>query len=373
MRIAWIAAVQPPYREPMWSAIADQADLEVSFLFAKERVRHFRYRPSPDYSSSLVRSYRIPLPRAIARRFDEPPALLGPLVMRRVLAGADVLMIHIWWQPVNILTSVVARLRGIPYMIFAESTLESRRVERGLAARLRSAVFRNAGAVIVPGSDAAEAAIADGARPDRVVEAGNSVDFDMYVRRIEAIRERAEPANDISHRFLYLGQLIHRKNVAALVTAFAGLDEKSILDIVGDGVEMSTLVKLAREHGVADRVRFRGFLQPDQVLDVLGETHTLVLPSTEEVYGYTALEAYVAGLQVVVSDRAGVASTLVGRPGVWVVEPDVAALRAALAEAHSAWSGWRSAEDAEFASPHAAAREILRAVDIARSTMRRGR
>lgn len=365
MRIAWLAAVQPQYREPMWTALAELTDLEISFFLPEDRARHLAWRPHPGYRSRLVRSRRLPLPARVAARFDEPVVVLAPGAARRLLHGADALVIHVWWEPANLWAALRAWMRGIPYLIYAESTLESREFSGGPAGALRSLVFRRAGAVVVPGWAAAEAAIADGAAPERIVHTVNSVDLDQFDRRVRELRKSLPETASPSHRFLCLGQLIPRKNVDTLIRAFAGLSGAPTLEIAGDGVELPRLEALAGELGVADRVRFLGYVDPADVPEVLARNHTLVLPSTEEVYGYTALEAYVAGLQVVVSDCAGVAPNLADQPGTWMVSPATDPLRAALDDARTAWTGWRDDADLGFASPHRAAEDIVRAVGLA--------
>lgn len=363
VKIAWLANVQPPYREPMWRELAAVADLEVSFFFRDEETRHFTWRDSSGYRSSLVRSWRLPLPSALARRVTEPFAILWPGVTSAMLRGADALVIHVWCQPANVWAAVRARLRRIPYLIYAESTLQSRQFAKGPAAWMRSVMFRHAGAVIVPGPAAAEAVVADGTPAWRVVQTTNSVDLELFDSRVRELR--ADRLADRTHRFVCIGQLIERKNVGSLIRALFALDADATLDVAGDGVELAALTALARDCGIGDKVRFHGFLDPSDVLKLLARTHTLVLPSTEEVYGYTALEAYVAGLQVIVSERAGIAANLVGLPGSWVVDPTVEDLRRALDEAHRSWKGWRESSDDEFASPRRAALDILEAVEIA--------
>ena len=255
------------------------------------------------------------------------------------------------------------RRRGIPYLLYAESTVESRSVGDGPADRLRTWVFRNAGAVIVPGPAAAEAAVLNGTAPERIVESVNSVDVDLYG---DGVRRLREPGSDRGpHRFVYVGQLIDRKNVHSLIRAFAAVGGGATLEIAGDGVDQDRLRHIAAECGVADRVRFLGFLEEPAILRLLARNHTLVLPSTEEVYGYTALEAHVAGLQVVVSDQAGIASNLKGRAGTWVVPPTEEHLAAALLEAHTRWNGWHDDVDVDFASPRRVARDIVAAAQMA--------
>ena len=366
MKIAWLTDAQAPYREPLWRELSAVAEFEASFTFREETVRHWVWRDNPHYRSFVAPAWTVPLPGAVLRRLDSPMAWLRPGSAKRILRGADALVIQNWWQPANLWCAWLGRRRGIPYMMYAESTLQSRRFCRGPLAWLRCLVFRNAGAVIVPGPAAAEAAVADGTPAPRVVESVNSIDLTQFDERVRELRDGAA-AGDPVHRFLYVGQLIERKNVGTLIRAVAAMSAKATLDVAGDGVEMDGLVALARALGVEDRVRFHGYLEEPGIVELLSRTYTLVLPSLEEVYGFTALEAYVAGLQVVVSSRAGIAPNLAGKAGSWIVEPTEADLRRALDEACDAWKGWMDDVDVEFASPRRAAADIVRAAHIARS------
>lgn len=366
MKIAWLNNVQAPYREPMFRELSKLVDFEVSFFIAEEKNRHFHWRPHPDYRSSLVPSWRIPVPEQLDRRLGEDVGVLKPGVTGDILRGADALITQVWWQPAHLWAMAQCRVRGIPYIIYAESTMDSRSVGGGPADRVRSWVFRNAAAVIVPGPAAAEAAIRNGTPPERVVESVNSVDTDLYGPGVRRLREGSSVPEGGPHRFAYVGQLIERKNVAALVRAIAAIGGGAELEIAGDGAEQEPLRRLAAELGIADQVHFRGFLDEPGVLGVLARNQTLVLPSTEEVYGYTALEGHVAGMQVVVSDQAGIARNLEGRSGTWVVPPTVDAITAALADARARWKGWHDDVDVDFASPQRAARDIVAAAEMAR-------
>ncbi|GAA1860893.1 hypothetical protein GCM10009836_46300 [Pseudonocardia ailaonensis] len=362
VKIVWLGDVQAPYREPMFRELTALVDFSAAFFFREEKVRHWTWRPSPDYPSSLVGCWRVPLPAAIARRLDSPMGLLRPGVARRLVKGSDAVIIQAFWQPANLAVVFWSKVLRKPYMIYAESTLHSRQFGGGLLHAVRSFVFRNAGAVIVPGPAARDAAIHDGAAPDRVVTSVNSVELDEFMHRVRELRDGEAGG---PHRFVYVGQLIERKNVAALLRAFAPLAGKATLDIAGDGVLMEPLKALAAELAVADSVHFRGFLDEAGVVELLAECHTLVLPSTEEVYGFTALEAHVAGLQTVVSDVSGIAPNLQDRPGCWVVPPTVEALAEALVETCDQWSGWADDVDAEFASPRRAAQDLVAAAERA--------
>lgn len=364
LKIAWLIDVQAPYREPMYAAIARRTDFKVHFFFRDEKVRHWTWRDHPGYRSEVVPSFRVPLPGMVRRRVDDEKAILAPGVPRRILAGTEVLGLPGWDQPLYLGMALRARRRGIPYVSFYESTLRSRQFDSGPIAAARSWFFRHAGAVVVPGPAARAAAIASGASPDRVVESVNSIDLDAFGRQPRELRA-ASVGRGGPHRIAYVGQLIPRKNVHGLLDAVARSGADAVLEIAGDGIEASALRARAADLGIADRVRFLGFLDESGVVELLARTQTLVLPSHEEVYGMTALEAHVAGCQVVVSERAGVAESLAGRPGTWIVPPTVEGVAAGLDAACVSWSGWAQGVDSTVASPDRTAADVVRAAELA--------
>jgi glycosyltransferase involved in cell wall biosynthesis len=365
MKIAWLTDAQAPYREPLFCELATRCDFHVHFLFAEEPERHFVYREHPGYSSAVLPSMRLPLPRRIASRLDSYQAALRPGWTRKVLDEADVVVIPTWAQLASAWTMLRAHRRGVPYVIFSESTLDSRQFDHGPVAWLRTRLFTRAGAVVVPGPAARQAAIHTGVAPDRIIESVNSIDLEAFGTRPRELRATARDADGgrgpdaAHHRFVVVGQLIARKNVGTLLEAFARLDGAPTLDVAGDGVARAELETAARALGIADRVTFHGFLDEPGVVGILARTQTLVLPSTEEVYGFTALEAQVAGLQVVVSARAGIAENLADTEGAWVVEPDVEGVYRGLEAARAAWTGWTEDVPAEAASPKRGADDVL--------------
>lgn len=366
MEIAWLTDAQAPYREPLFCELARRSGLTVHFLYTVEPERHLHYRPHPGYRSVLVPCWRIPRVGPL-RSLDSYQALLHPRATRPLL-DADVIITPTWAQLAGAWTMLRAVRRGVPYVIFSESTLTSRRFSRGPVDRLRRWLFTHAGAIVVPGPAARDAAVASGVSPDRIVESVNSVDLGLFGGRSRELRAEAGETTGpdaAGHRYVYVGQLIARKNVGALVEAFARLDGEPELDVVGDGVELPALRQQARDLGVADRVRFRGFLDEEAVVEVLATTQTLVLPSLEEVYGFTPLEARVAGLHVVVSDRAGIAENLREVDGAWIVPPDVDGLHHGLEQSRRAWTGWAQDVPTDAASPERSADDVLTAVKIA--------
>jgi glycosyltransferase involved in cell wall biosynthesis len=99
--------------------------------------------------------------------------------------------------------------------------------------------------------------------------------------------------------------LIEAKGIDVAIRALALLPEKVCLWVVGDGEESGRLQALARELGVADRVRMLGlqsFVQP-----FLQAADACVCPSRwAEAAGLVNLEAQAAGVPMLASDIGGI-------------------------------------------------------------------
>ena len=75
--------------------------------------------------------------------------------------------------------------------------------------------------------------------------------------------------------------------------------------MVGDGPERARAEKFAREHGLAERIRFTGRLDRAGILDVFADSDVYLQPSVKESFGLAALEARAAGLPVVARSQTG--------------------------------------------------------------------
>ena len=103
------------------------------------------------------------------------------------------------------------------------------------------------------------------------------------------------------------------------------------LDVAGDQAEpyAEELRALADELGVADRVRWRGYLPPDELDDLVRSRHAYACPGLES-FGMAVAEALSADVPVIVSDAVALAP-LVERSGRVFARRDVEGLRRALA------------------------------------------
>jgi glycosyltransferase involved in cell wall biosynthesis len=122
------------------------------------------------------------------------------------------------------------------------------------------------------------------------------------------IQEAAVPAQRPNGGIVvgYIGQLLRRKNLECLLTAFARLARPRSamrLTIVGEGPLAGELRRLTASLGVEGRVWFTGY-RPDR-LAMLKTFDVLVLPSWQEGIPRCLMEAMAARVPVVASDIPG--------------------------------------------------------------------
>lgn len=128
----------------------------------------------------------------------------------------------------------------------------------------------------------------------------------------------AEPAGWT--RFVYFGQVDHRKGVDLLIHAMACVRAPFTLDIIGDGQARLPLEALVRRLALGDRINFLGTLPSAELQARLPGYAFAVVPSRFDGWGMAINEALQAGLPVLASDRAG-ASELVTYSGAGAVYP----------------------------------------------------
>jgi glycosyltransferase involved in cell wall biosynthesis len=111
---------------------------------------------------------------------------------------------------------------------------------------------------------------------------------------------------------LTVGDLQPRKNQIGLIRAFAELIRSvprlpHTLVIAGKETWFSDRVRrAARESGVADRIRFTGFVSDDDLLLLYGACEVFVFPSFYEGFGLPVLEAMACGRAVACSNTTAI-------------------------------------------------------------------
>ena len=106
-------------------------------------------------------------------------------------------------------------------------------------------------------------------------------------------------------RFIFIGQLIKRKNLNILIKAIASLKVKKIeLWIIGNGPEKKYLYSLANLL-LPGQVYWLGSLPMSKVPEMINQVDCLVLPSLHDGWGAVTSESLMTGTPVICSDACG--------------------------------------------------------------------
>lgn len=153
------------------------------------------------------------------------------------------------------------------------------------------------------------------------------VDLDFFTP------DPAEPRFD-EPTLLYLGRLKRYKGIDQIVRALRRLRDRGVparLLIAGRGEWEGRLRALAAEVGVADRVRFLGFVTDQEKRSLFRRAWANVFPSPKEGWGITNLEAAACGTATIASDAPGLRESVRdGVSGLLVPHGDVEALASAM-------------------------------------------
>jgi glycosyltransferase involved in cell wall biosynthesis len=150
--------------------------------------------------------------------------------------------------------------------------------------------------------------------------------------RSSVIRSVIDPAPEPREEFprkhprlLCLGRLVHAKGFDVALTAFASLVDRFPglrMTIAGDGVKRQELERQAAALGVETEVDFLGWVDPDQVVDVLGEATVVVMPSRREGLPQAALQAASMARPIAASRVGGLPEVIAHNESGMLVERD---------------------------------------------------
>lgn len=107
---------------------------------------------------------------------------------------------------------------------------------------------------------------------------------------------------------LYVGRLAKEKNLETLLAAAKTVMQKvpeARLWIVGDGPHRDPCEELARQLGIANQVKFVGYVERDKVNDYYALADVFTFASTTETQGLVVVEAMTHGLPPVVVKGGG--------------------------------------------------------------------
>lgn len=256
---------------------------------------------------------------------DRPPLRIGweqlilPVHARR--ARLDLLHGPVNVAPIFAGCPTVVTVHDLAFLRLPGGLTSHRR--RYLTAATRVSVRRARRVIAVSGSTKRDVVELLGVRPEHVAVIPLAADERFQPLDAAALaRFRAE--HGLDHPFiLYVGTLEPRKNVPALLRAFAQIAGELPHELILVGAEgwltaeiHATLATLR----LGDRVRLTGYGDPATLPGWYGAADLFVYPSRFEGFGLPPLEAMACGTPVIVSNAASLPE--VGGDAVLTVDPD---------------------------------------------------
>ncbi len=318
MRCAIVPPTPVPYREPLFRALHERPELELSVIYQSAG------QPSWDVPADWFPS-RHPYPavhlRAWQRRRSGRTPVVSPRGLGRALRRADPDCVVVWEYGAASLRALAwCRRHRRAYVIFTECTPQIDSMLPRWQLELHRRLARHADGVIAASSAARQRLLSFGVREERITVALQAAD----VARFRA----AAPSRGEGFKVISVGRLVPDKNFGTLIRAAPADTE---LEIVGTGFLEDELKRAAA--GSAARVSFRGHVAPGELPGLYAAADVYALISTYEPFGVAVREAAAAGLPIVCSRTAGAAGDVAvdGRNAILVDPEDVDAVADALA------------------------------------------
>ena len=198
--------------------------------------------------------------------------------------------------------------------------------------RVEQVIARSADRIIATCCDELRELHGMGTDPDRVDVVPCGVDLDHF--RPDGPRDGRTGRS----RIVVVSRLVARKGVDDVIRALAALPDAELVvaggpphDRLVSDPEVRRLLGIARQCGVADRVRLRGALSRTEVAALLRSADVVACTPWYEPFGIVPLEAMASGVPVVASAVGGMLDSVVdGVTGLHVPPRDPLALAAAL-------------------------------------------
>ena len=161
-------------------------------------------------------------------------------------------------------------------------------------------------AIVAPSRFMAKTLAAGGVPSDKITVLHNYANSHL-------VKAALNPADNTIREpyFLFFGRLSREKGVDVLIRAYASVWERlprnMFLVIVGDGPERDALEPMAREKGVADRIRFAGFQTGEALKSYVGRASLAIVSSRwRENYPYSIMEPFAYGTPVIGTRVGGI-------------------------------------------------------------------
>jgi len=239
--------------------------------------------------------------------------------LRGHISSFDLVHVHLARDLVTLPAAAIARSRQVPYVTQTHGMVDHsrRRLANVLDALATRAVLRDAAALLhLTEQERGDLEYVARSSSLRLAHLPNGVPESDLHADVESGRE-----------VLFLARLHRRKRPMSFVEAAIALRKEFPLTrftLVGaDEGEASRAVGRIESARAQDQIAWEGALDPDQTLQRMSRASVYVLPSVDEPFPMTVLEAMSVGLPCIVTNTCGLVAAMRDEQAIRIVDDSV--------------------------------------------------
>lgn len=290
----------------------------------------------------------LPRVHTLQGRSGPLPRLTQPATLdaRRIIQEADVLHLHVPWDPICIQLGRIARQAGVPYLVGIHGMLDDWSMkQKALKKRLYLAIkgrrFLEQAAAVHCTAQAEREQSKKWYPKGRPVVLPLIFDLEEYVDLPGPQLARQAFASVIPSTdqpvLLFLSRLHPKKQVDLLIEAAGelrrrGVSFKLLIAGTGDQTYEAQLRQLVKERALTEQVAFVGFVTGREKVSLYQAAHLFVLPTHQENWGFVLLESLACGTPVITTKGVDIWPELESTGGAVIADASPDAIADAIVE-----------------------------------------
>jgi len=330
VRVALLTNENPPYRIPLYRALAETPnwDFRVFTCVDREHGRQWDVERADGFFSKRVYSLSY---RRAAQGGDaihrEPAQIHIPVGLSvDLFKHAPDVMISDEFGARSVIAAMYATLARKRLIIYSEGTLHTER-EIGRPQRIVRRLLRKRSRAYLCNGKEGRKHLEQIGIPDRdIFEIGQAIDADSFQSPLppeerEALRRKLGVTGLC---YLYVGRMTAQKGVDQLMEAWKAFCRQhgveATLLLVGDG-EMKEQLEQRAKREKLNNVRLLGFVQRRELPPIYQAADVFVFPTLVDCWSLAVGEAMAAGLPIIGSKYDGGAEMVASGRNGWIADP----------------------------------------------------
>ena len=316
MKVAVVTPIPTPYRDAFWNHFSQHAHTRLHVIYCAKGKAD---RP---WKSDWEKQFTFSFPKGInliAWLSRESSMFFNPAILSCLnKSDPDVILVGGYNHLTMWMAMLWAFLKKTPFLLMSETRGLRPGSEKDpfFKAKLLKWLAKHSSGALPTGILAEGYLLKNGWNKQSLFRLPNVPDIVSLNSRVVQLKQQK---TDLLKKWelngeklvLCVGRLIKKKHLDTIIHAFSMVHVPFPIKliIVGDGDQSQHLKEQCRQLGIMDRVRFLGFLEPEEILEWLALAEVFALASNE-TWGVAPIEAAAAGTHLLLSCEIGSANEI---------------------------------------------------------------